>query len=199
MEREAPDGKARMDLQDSVDPSEIAEDIPETDADLDAAILELEAAVASAEPAPEAPIVRAEPAGETESEPKAPEPESAPTPDSDDVPPAVPARARAARVPLALYGSAWIALAAATFVLLRTAQYPHEAPEYRYVALAGVALVAASPLVWLVEWLLSRHDAEDRRGIVMRTMLWTAGIAAVGMSICIAVLTLLDALRLGWL
>ncbi|MBE0476683.1 MAG: hypothetical protein IBX62_06290 [Coriobacteriia bacterium] len=150
------------------------------------------AAPQAAEEEPE-PAAAAEPAAEEE--PAAAE-EPAPAAARLQLVPELP---RLARTPIAAYAGAWVALTAATVALLQGRGYPPDLAAYRWLVLAALVLAALSPLVVVAEWLLSRRVSLVRTGLLPRSMLWTAAVAAFGVALWWAALTVLDALRLGWL
>lgn len=131
-------------------------------------------------------------AEEAHSEPVNPAPEFV-IPESEAVP-----GSRRVIVPFALYAAAWLGLAAATYLLLRTAADPLGVGEYAYLVWAGVGLAAASPLVVVWAWLTARGRAEDseaRKGLLARAMLLTSIVVALGVLAWWGALLAVDAAR----
>lgn len=112
-------------------------------------------------------------------------------PDVDDAP----ARARRPIVPYLVYGAAWIALAAVTYVVLRGSNDPLAAQTYAALVWTGVGLAGVAPLVVLWGWLSAHRRAEDRRGILSSAMLRTALVMALGVAVWWGALVALDAAR----
>ncbi|HSK47592.1 MAG TPA: hypothetical protein VLA05_06260 [Coriobacteriia bacterium] len=133
----------------------------------------------------------------TESEPK-PEPEPEPVLASEPEPGT--ASARVSIWPFVAYEALWVAYAALLawqLTLLPEGVATYDSAIYRPALYVGVALTALGPIVSLVTWLVTRHNAAVRRGLFASALLYGAVATLLGVVLWWTALIGADYLRLG--
>lgn len=105
-------------------------------------------------------------------------------------------------IPYAAYLGLWVILAGATAYLLRGASPEQPArwiPAYELLVWAGVALVAAGPLLSLAVWMVARtrREPEQRRGLLTAAAVRGALTAFFGAVVWLVTLYIIEVVTLG--
>lgn len=105
-------------------------------------------------------------------------------------------RPRLSWAPFAAYFAVWVVYSAVLVVLLRdTAELALLGSDtYRLAVIAGVALIAAGPLVALSAWAAARARATRGEGLLSAAFLRGGLVTALGAATWFAALSVLDAL-----
>ena len=110
------------------------------------------------------------------------------------------ASARVSVWPFVAYEALWVAYAAILawqLTLLPEGVATYDSALYRPALYIGVALTALGPIVSLVTWLVTRHNADVRRGLFASALLYGALATLLGVVLWWTALIGADYLRLG--